>query len=85
MPQVQIKLAWDDPRSNRGYVRQGRERVTQSTNAQEIAVLRSKAPDAKESMEIGRNWDSVWKNKWPEEHDVPGFQSTMLKFFQVNF
>jgi len=77
------KLAWDDPRSNRGYVQQGRERVTQSTNAEEIALLRSKAPDAKESMEIGRDWGTVWKNKWPREDAVPGFKSTMLDFFQT--
>ena len=33
----------------------GRERVTQSADADEIAQLRAKAPDYKESMEIGRD------------------------------
>lgn len=61
----------------------GRERVTQSSDAAEIATLRAKAPDMKESIEIGRDWDPVWKNRWPKEADSPGFKQTMLQFFQV--
>lgn len=80
---LQSKLAWDDPRSNRGFVQKGRERVTQSKDATEIAKLREKAPDFKETMEIGRDWDTVWKNKWPQEPDCPGFKNSMLSFFQV--
>jgi len=79
------KLAWDDPRANRGYVQVGRERVTQSADAAEIAALRAKAPDSKETMEIGRDWDTTWKNKWPQESDAPKFKQTMLQFFQVCF
>ena len=79
----QDKLAWDDPRSNRGYVKIGRERVTQSSDPAEIAELRKKAPDLKETMEIGYDWDTTWKNRWPQEGDVPGFKQTMLSFFQV--
>lgn len=44
----QDSLAWEDPRSNRGYVKIGRERVTQSADADEIKALRAKAPDFKE-------------------------------------
>jgi hypothetical protein len=33
-------------------------------------------------MEIGRDWDSVWKNQWPQETDAPGFKTTMLDFFR---
>nr|GAT53058.1 2OG-Fe oxygenase family [Mycena chlorophos] len=79
--EIKDKLAWADPRSNRGYVQIGRERVTQATDAAEIAALRAKAPDCKETMEIGRDWDSVWPNQWPAEADAPGFKSTMLQFF----
>lgn len=61
----------------------GRERVTQSADADEIAKLRAKAPDYKESMEIGRDWDVTWKNQWPEESLAPGFKSTMLDFFKT--
>ena len=82
---LQNKLAWDDPRANRGYVQEGRERVTQSSDAAEIAALRSKAPDSKETMEIGRDWDPLYKNKWPAEQDCPEFKSTMLQFFEVGF
>lgn len=76
-------LAWDDPRSNRGYVAAGRERVTQITDPQQIAALRVKAPDVKESMEIGRDWDPVYNNKWPLDSDVPGFKDFMKSFFQT--
>ncbi len=61
----------------------GRERVTQSNDASEIAELRNKNPDTKETMEIGRDWDKTWRNYWPQESDAPGFKQTMLDFFQV--
>jgi isopenicillin N synthase-like dioxygenase len=77
------QVAWDDPRSNRGYVKVGRERVTQSSDAAEIAALRTKAPDMKETMETGRDWDPIWKNKWPKEADSPGFKQSVLQFFQA--
>ena len=81
---LQQALAWEDPRSNRGYVQQGRERVTNSQDKAEIARLRASAPDYKESMEIGRDRNSKWKNMWPQESDVPGFRAFMLDFFQVS-
>ncbi|KAH9482783.1 2-oxoglutarate-Fe(II) type oxidoreductase ppzD [Psilocybe cubensis] len=80
---VKKNLSWEDPRSNRGYVAIGRERVTQSANREEIAALREKAPDFKESMEIGRDWDSEWKNQWPAEHLAPGFKQHMLDFYET--
>lgn len=84
MPQdVKDTLRWEDPRSNRGYVKIGRERVTNATDAAEIAKLRESAPDFKETMEIGRDWESVWPNQWPKEGDAPAFKSTMLGFFQL--
>ncbi|KAK0461982.1 uncharacterized protein EV420DRAFT_1640277 [Desarmillaria tabescens] len=66
-PDTKDKLRWEDPRSNRGYVTIGRERVTQSADPNEIAALREKAPDFKESMEIGRDWDATWKNQYRME------------------
>ncbi|KAG8883056.1 hypothetical protein FRB97_007321 [Tulasnella sp. 331] len=81
-----VKLAWEDPRSNRGYVAKGRERVTQSSDASEIAAMREKAPDFKESIEIGRDWDSTWKNQWPPSTGPTGlskFKPTFLDFFQT--
>ena len=62
----------------------GRERLTQSTDAAEIAELRDKAPDMKETMEIGFEEDKNWINQWPQESDVPGFKQTMLDFFRVS-
>ncbi|KAG8731508.1 hypothetical protein FRC12_019697 [Ceratobasidium sp. 428] len=80
---VKAKLAWEDPRSNRGYVMPGRERVTQSNDPAEIARLRAQAPDSKESMEIGRDWDATWSNRWPDAKDAPKFKETFLNFFQT--
>ncbi|CAE7231876.1 unnamed protein product [Rhizoctonia solani] len=80
---VKAKLAWEDPRSNRGYVMPGRERVTQSADPAEIARLRALAPDSKESMEIGRDWDATWSNRWPNPKDAPKFKETFLNFFQT--
>jgi len=80
---IKDKLAWQDPRPNRGYMKIGREQVTQSDNAAEIAELRNKSPDMKETMEIGRDWDKTWRNYWPQERDAPGFKQTMLDFFQT--
>ena len=77
------ELAWRDPRANRGFVQVGRERVTQSADAEEIKQLRERAPDYKETMEIGRDWDKTWKNRWPVEGAVPEFRDTMLHFFQT--
>ena len=77
------ELAWRDPRANRGFVQVGRERVTQSADAEEIKQLREKAPDYKETMEIGRDWDKTYRNYWPQEEDAPGFKRTMLSFFQT--
>lgn len=77
---IKDRLAWKDPRANRGYVAQGRERVTNSTDEKEIAALRESAPDYKESLEIGREVDPTWKNHWPTEKELPGFRQTMLNF-----
>src|SRR6267154_1218458 len=79
----QDKLAWDSPHSNRGYIKVGRESVTESSDAAEIAELSNKSPDLKESLEIGRDWDKTWRNHWPQESDAPGFKQTMLDFYQV--
>ncbi|KAG2154999.1 uncharacterized protein EDB93DRAFT_1101994 [Suillus bovinus] len=81
--ETKARLAWDDPKANRGYVQVGRERVTNSLDAAEIALLRAKAPDTKESMEIGRENHPTFSNKWPQETEVPGFKQTMLHFFQT--
>ena len=48
-------------------------------------VLREKAPDYKESMEIGRDWDAEWKNQWPLEKEAPLFKKRMLEFYEVGF
>jgi len=49
-----MKLAWETPESNRGYVAPGREKVSRLTDEKEIEKIRARAPDLKESLEIGK-------------------------------
>lgn len=42
--EVKEKLAWECPESNRGYVAEGRERVTQESSKEAIEKLRAQAP-----------------------------------------
>jgi len=81
---IKDQLAWRDPRANRGYVKQGRERVTNSTDPDEIAELRRTAPDVKESMEIGLETDPEFRNYWPPIDMSPQFRSTMINFYDVS-
>jgi len=80
---IKDQLAWRDPKANRGYVKQGRERVTNSTDPEEIAELRRTAPDVKESMEIGLETDPTYRNQWPPIEVAPQFRSTMINFYDI--
>lgn len=71
-------LAWTTPDANRGYVRAGREKVTQSSDPEEIARLRAKNPDIKESMEIGREGVPGQPNQWPDKIDKEGIEFTSI-------
>ncbi|KAL7341749.1 thymine dioxygenase [Rhodotorula toruloides] len=84
--EVKEKLAWECPESNRGYVAEGRERVTQESSKEAIEKLRAQAPDYKETMEIGKDYkdgpyDSPFENRWPET-DLPDFKPFMNQFFE---
>lgn len=78
-------LSWTTPESNRGYVMPGREKVTQSSDPDEIAKLRASNPDLKESMEIGRDGVPGQPNQWPDHLDAAGeaFTTTMKGFFHL--
>ncbi|KAI5476186.1 oxidoreductase,Oxoglutarate/iron-dependent oxygenase family [Pseudohyphozyma bogoriensis] len=66
--------------SFRGYNAPGKERVHNATSEEEIAKLRAKAPDMKETMEIGReDGDSPFPNRWPE--NLPEYKEFMVEFF----
>src|SRR5271156_3001659 len=49
-----MKLEWESPESNRGYVAPGREKVSRLLDSEDIGKLRAAAPDLKESIEIGK-------------------------------
>lgn len=75
-------LAWTTPEANRGYVAQGREKVTDATDADEIEQLRAaEGEDIKESLEIGREGEFNHPNHWPEV-DGEAFKARMLDFFE---
>lgn len=77
------ELAWTTPRSNRGYVAAGREKVSQSNDPDEIAKLRASNPDLKESMEIGKEGVVGMPNQWPDrfgDKDGQVFTATMKEF-----
>ncbi|KIV94004.1 hypothetical protein PV10_05168 [Exophiala mesophila] len=82
-------LGWTTPDANRGYVASGREKVTQSSDPEEIARLRASNPDLKESLEIGREGVKGFPNQWPDRFDDATdksgsvFRQDMQKFFQT--
>lgn len=49
-----LRLAWETPESNRGYVAPGREKVSRLLDQDEIEKIRASNPDLKESLEIGK-------------------------------
>ncbi|KAL8632085.1 hypothetical protein Q9189_002228 [Teloschistes chrysophthalmus] len=74
-------LAWDTPRSNRGYSKQGLEKVSLSLSKEEVSQDRDDAgDDQKESFEIGRDDEERYPNKWPK--DDKEFKMVMLDFFE---
>ncbi|KAG6000547.1 hypothetical protein E4U43_001578, partial [Claviceps pusilla] len=83
--EVKLKLNWTTPESNRGYSAPGREKVSLSLDMDEVSKSRNAAPDLKESLEIGRDADTKFPNKWPNEDDVTslrGFRTDMVDFFE---
>lgn len=81
------KLAWYSAAANRGYTAQGREKVTDLTDASDIAALREVVPDLKESMEIGREGEEGAPNMWPPvdggDEEAKVFREVMTGFFET--
>lgn len=77
------KLRWTTPDANRGYVSQGREKVTGLQDKDDINDLRQTSPDIKESFEIGNDDSTEYTNNWPDDSLVTGFKDTMLSFYEA--
>ncbi|KAM3506146.1 hypothetical protein MY10362_002532 [Beauveria mimosiformis] len=71
-------LRLTDAAANRGYLRQGREKLVISPEAAEGA-----AADLKESFEIGREPHERFRNHWPAQGKVDGFREEMMAFFET--
>ncbi|KAH9841554.1 Clavaminate synthase-like protein [Rhodofomes roseus] len=69
---------------HRGYSPPGKEKVVQHIyDEKELAKIRAKAPDAKESFEVGREEDAAMTNIWLPDGVFPGFKEACLDFFWV--
>ena len=49
----------------------------------ELAKIRAKAPDVKESFEAGREHDPAMPNIWLPDGVLPGFKEACIDFFWV--
>lgn len=78
---VKDALAWTTPRANRGFSRQGHEKVSLGMSKDEVAQERGGAgEDQKESFEIGREGEEGYPNQWPRGDTE--FKGVMLDFFE---
>lgn len=78
-----MEVVWTTPEANRGYSAPGREKVSQLKDIQEVEKVRAALPDLKESLEIGREGEPGYPNRWLEETgDLVGFRKDMLGFFE---
>ncbi|KAG6808301.1 hypothetical protein H0H87_000288, partial [Tephrocybe sp. NHM501043] len=69
-----------------GYSPPGLEKVTQHRyDPSELAAIREKIQDAKESFESGREEDEAMPNIWLPENVLPGFKDACLDFFWKGF
>lgn len=79
--ETKMSHCWTTPEANRGYSAMGREKTTTLTDSDDVAKLRTAAPDLKESLEIGREGEPDHLNHWPEEEgERTGFKKTMVEF-----
>ena len=79
--QYKLDLEWESAESNRGYVPQGREKLTELDKHgrfDEIEKLRKANPDLKETFEIGKRGD-VFMNRIPA--DWPEFETITEELF----
>ena len=76
-------LAWTTARANRGYTGHGREKVSQGS-AEEVAAERAASgQDLKESLEIGREGDPGYPNRWPGEEQGAGAKDEETEEFKT--
>lgn len=85
LPQADKDLAPHPPEGwyHRGYSGVGREKVVQMVyDKDSIAELR-KAPDFKESFELGREDDTHTPNIWIPDEILPGFREFMVSYYST--
>ena len=78
-------LPWTNPRGNRGYTSQGREKTSEALTREEVAKAReSDGDDLKESFEIGRDDEEEHPNRWPADgsEESASFKKINMEFFK---
>ncbi|KAJ6781497.1 hypothetical protein PWT90_06313 [Aphanocladium album] len=77
-------LRLTDPAANRGYLRQGREKLVPPEDGRATdGGFRKEIVELKESLEIGREPHDTYRNHWPAEEpggSLDGFRAEMLRF-----
>lgn len=81
-----LALSLTDPAANRGYLRQGREKLIPPEDGRASeGGFRKEIVELKESFEIGREPHERYANHWPKEKEgeksLVGFGDDMMKFF----
>ncbi|KAM3514624.1 hypothetical protein MY11210_001730 [Beauveria gryllotalpidicola] len=81
-------LRLTDAAANRGYLRQGREKLVISPPPEDGRAASSSssaaaAADLKESFEIGREPHERFRNHWPAQGKMDGFRDEMMAFFET--
>ena len=72
-------------RLGKGYSAPGKEKVVHHLyDPDELAQNRAKAPDVKESFEVGREEDETMPNILLPDGILPGFNEACLDFFWVS-
>ncbi|KAI8613335.1 hypothetical protein BC830DRAFT_1132697 [Chytriomyces sp. MP71] len=81
------RFAWKDAASNRGYVRMGREKLSdldKEGRGKEIKMLKEVSPDMKEAFDIGFDGPDVDKNIYPSQEFGAFFESTFQTLHKLN-
>jgi len=84
---IETKMLAPHPKEgwkHRGYSAVGREQASQMVfDPSELAAIRKKAPDFKESFDAGRNNCPRLSNVWLPEEVLPGFRDAVSTFFDT--
>ncbi|XWW97028.1 hypothetical protein V2A60_005008 [Cordyceps javanica] len=83
---AKVALSLTDAAANRGYLRQGREKLVPLGEEEGGGQGSDEVVELKESLEIGREPHEQFRNHWPVEEAgtaLDGFRDEMVRFFDA--